>query len=665
MLSKITIKCIQTHNWGDSLKELGYQTQEELTNKILTQNSFINYEELTPLFQYFNIKCNIYLSDDKYKSNQWIKINDKTEYDKNQEEIYLWLHQGENQYIEGYYESLINQEKKPTKFKQRLLQEMQKLKTNDQPTYSKINIMQWNCNSLGSYAKRSFLIEQMYSQNIQICFLQETMLLKKDKLYISGYKTYRADAEVRRKGTIILISDELDCLAYKTIQDDENGRYLQLKLKASNSIGEIIFNNVYLEPNNQDINVIPQEIWDSEHIIGDLNKQQTGLEKKGVYHFKNMGKIIQTIEIPKKISDHPILIFQTEIPIPLKEKYETKIILDKNLIQWNKEKIIDITNDKNNPVFKDPKKLIKQIRHKIKFTNEDYSQDFEDIKEKEKQKFIELKKKKISEINQLLNAQTLGKEPYQRLTSLMQFNQTTKWWKPENQKEKEIVIKGFKELYKHDENKTFNINETIDLMIKQLDIIIKDQTSEQIEAPTIPKSRARDINGFNQRELMEIVKGENLNSTAKRMKYIIENLIQNQTKGILIHNKSKQLLKKKKDIITNSNDLRGISIMPALIMTLDKITILYASPKADTFLSKYQHGGRSNYSTNTAKLNLIYAAKTKGFKYSLLLDLSKAFDKVNREKLKTIITQIPNQQLSQLLIYVLEIYQKIDIEIEG
>ena len=77
--------------------------------------------------------------------------------------------------------------------------------------------------------------------------------------------------------------------------------------------------------------------------------------------------------------------------------------------------------------------------------------------------------------------------------------------------------------------------------------------------------------------------------------------------------------------------------MPALIMTLDKITILYASPKADTFLSKYQHGGRSNYSTNTAKLNLIYAAKTKGFKYSLLLDLSKAFDKVNREKLKTII----------------------------
>ena len=126
-------------------------------------------------------------------------------------------------------------------------------------------------------------------------------VLKKDKLFISGYKTYRADAEIRRKGTIILISDELDCLAYKTIQDEENGRYLQIKLKAINKPGEIIFNNIYLEPSNKDKNTIPQEIWDSEHIIGDLNKLETGYEKQGVYHFKNMGKIIQTIEIPKKI----------------------------------------------------------------------------------------------------------------------------------------------------------------------------------------------------------------------------------------------------------------------------------------------------------------------------------------------------------------------------
>lgn len=546
LLSKILIKCIQNYNWEDSLKELGYQNQQELTNKILTHNSFINYEELTPLFYYFNIKCNIYLSDDKYKPKQWIKVNDKKDYDKNQEEIYLYLHQGENQYIEGYYEALINKKADPVKFRQKLLNEIQKMKIEDQPTISKINILQWNCNSLGSYAKRGFLIEQLYSQNIQICFLQETMLLKKDKLFISGYKTYRADAEIRRKGTIILISDELDCLAYKTIQDEENGRYLQIKLKAINKPGEIIFNNIYLEPNNKDKNTIPQEIWDSEHIIGDLNKLVTGYEKQGVYHFKNMGKIIQTIEIPKKISDHPLLILQTEIPIPFKEKYETKTILDRDIIEWNKEKIIDITQDKNNPQFKDPKKTLRQIKHKIKLTNEDYLQDFERMEQKEKQKFIELKKRKISEIHQLLNAQTLGREPYQRLTGLMQLNQSTNWWKSDNQKEREIVINGFKQLYKHKDQKTFDIIETIDIMIKQLNILINDQQTNQIEAPFTPKSRARDTNGFSQKELMGIIKGVNLNSTAQRMKYILEKISQNETKGILIHNKSKLLLKKKK-----------------------------------------------------------------------------------------------------------------------
>ena len=168
------------------------------------------------------------------------------------------------------------------------------------------------------------------------------------------------------------------------------------------------------------------------------------------------------------------------------------------------------------------------------------------MEQKEKQKFIELKKRKISEIHQLLNAQTLGREPYQRLTGLMQLNQSTNWWKSDNQKEREIVINGFKQLYKHKDQKTFDIIETIDIMIKQLNILINDQQTNQIEAPFTPKSRARDTNGFSQKELMGIIKGVNLNSTAQRMKYILEKISQNETKGILIHNKSKLLLKKKK-----------------------------------------------------------------------------------------------------------------------
>ena len=71
---------------------------------------------------------------------------------------------------------------------------------------------------------------------------------------------------------------------------------------------------------------------------------------------KNMGKIIDKIEIPKKISDHPMIILQMEIPIPMKEKYQTISILDNNIIKWNLEQIHKITQDSQEIEFKDPQK---------------------------------------------------------------------------------------------------------------------------------------------------------------------------------------------------------------------------------------------------------------------------------------------------------------------
>ena len=70
------------------------------------------------------------------------------------------------------------------------------------------------------------------------------MLIQKDKLYLTGFKTYRADNIVRRKGVITVISDQLDFLAYKTIFDIENCKFLQVKLKSTNNDGTIIPNNV-------------------------------------------------------------------------------------------------------------------------------------------------------------------------------------------------------------------------------------------------------------------------------------------------------------------------------------------------------------------------------------------------------------------------------------
>ena len=54
----------------------------------------------------------------------------------------------------------------------------------------------------------------------------------------------------------------MDCITLKTIKVEENGRFLKTKLKDNKGTGEIIFNNVYLEQDNQNKEVIQIKIWE-------------------------------------------------------------------------------------------------------------------------------------------------------------------------------------------------------------------------------------------------------------------------------------------------------------------------------------------------------------------------------------------------------------------
>ena len=56
--------------------------------------------------------------------------------------------------------------------------------------------------------------------------------------------------------------------------------------------------------------------------------------------------------------------------------------------------------------------------------------------------------------------------------------------------------------------------------------------------------------------------------------------------NFLIHNKCRLITKKKKDIIESYKDLRGIAIMPAIIMIIDKIIAPTIKKLADPLLSK-------------------------------------------------------------------------------
>ena len=67
----------------------------------------------------------------------------------------------------------------------------------NQSNNSSVKILIWNINSMRDFTIKCFLIQQLYNNNIDIALINETMLNKSDKLYIRGYKIYRADAATR------------------------------------------------------------------------------------------------------------------------------------------------------------------------------------------------------------------------------------------------------------------------------------------------------------------------------------------------------------------------------------------------------------------------------------------------------------------------------------
>ena len=197
------------------------------------------------------------------------------------------------------------------------------------------------------------------------------MLIKSNKLFLKGYKIYRADNIERRKGVAILISNELKSMNQIIEKDENNGRYIQIKISADDETKEsIILNNIYVEPDQESNNqIIPESIWTKEHIAGDMNNMRTGLTKEsGVYHIKNMGKKIKNTKVPNIISDHPILIYEMNIPIPLRGEFEEITTFDKNILKFNdnETKIYIEQNINYITQYKNPLKIFKLKIHQTK-----------------------------------------------------------------------------------------------------------------------------------------------------------------------------------------------------------------------------------------------------------------------------------------------------------
>ena len=107
-------------------------------------------------------------------------------------------------------------------------------------------------------------------------------------MYIKGFKIFRSDGHNHRKGVANLISTNLICDKYITFKDDE-GRFLKTKIKTSEG-KETTIGNIYTEPTMKEhIEIILEEILNSEIIGGDLNKMNTSKTEDGVYQTFNAG----------------------------------------------------------------------------------------------------------------------------------------------------------------------------------------------------------------------------------------------------------------------------------------------------------------------------------------------------------------------------------------
>ena len=103
--------------------------------------------------------------------------------------------------------------------------------------------------------------------------------------------------------------------------------------------------------------------------------------------------------------------------------------------------------------------------------------------------------------------------------------------------------------------------------------------------------------------------------------------------------------------------------MPALIMVLDKIVAPILKQKIEPKLSARQYRGKGKRSTVMAKIRLLYNAKTQNMNRAILIDLRKAFDYADRDKIRENIQRYLTPDEAILPNLILDVYQMIDVTI--
>ena len=133
--------------------------------------------------------------------------------------------------------------------------------------------------------KRQRLAEWIQKQDPHICCLQGTHLKKRDtyRLKVEGGKNiFQANADQKKAGVAILISDQID-FKTKAVKKDKEGHYIMIK--GSIQEEDITIINIYA-PNigrpqyvRQMLTSVKGEIHSNTIIVGDFNIPLTPMDR--------------------------------------------------------------------------------------------------------------------------------------------------------------------------------------------------------------------------------------------------------------------------------------------------------------------------------------------------------------------------------------------------
>ena len=397
---------------------------------------------------------------------------------------------------------------------------------------------------------------------------------------------------------------------------------------------------------------------------GDTNNANTDFNKKGVFHLKNI-TIEEEIKFDNKyLTDHPILIgksiFRTN---KLKNKESIKILNMSN-VNANNQKIADFKNNKNPLLFSEPHKTIYIDKIEDKIDIEKFGEEYQKLKDENKIKNKEEWKLRYQNVNSILTQGILSKENWIKINKIILQNKKSKIWRETSNINR--ITEDFKKLYRHsDNNRNWDHNE-IAKTIQTIFYIIQANSNIYDEEQKLysPNSKAMDYNGFSQKIIINSILDQNINKEISNYMELFKTI----EKGfdLFLHNKIRTILFKKKEDVYKQKNLRIISIIPAWLMVLEKLTKPIIQKLINEKLNKNQFGFRPKSDCRLAKAMIFVNSKKYKYNKSLLIDIKKAYDSMNLEKLIQIVNELFKNKADNIIINsFIKIYQKLTLIINN